>query len=257
MTEENEKPTHPWGVKLPALFLVGVIGVYIILISQTPNPQKEAMGASGVPRGPKPTTEPPVVANKRSKVVPVRSHVDDQLYYVASDLPDRAKAADKLAEVRRRSQTLLQAVSERLEGNRRLVTEDGVDVTDNMKQLVRKHFGVMVPLAEYHNPGDMTVGSNSDKGAMIETCLREKQDPSRWNDDNTLFRVHVHELSHSADFNYREDGDEAHGPVFHRLHKYLLGIAEELGLYDCEAYLRSGRRFCGLRLTEEFCGEAG
>jgi hypothetical protein len=191
----------------------------------------------------------------KSKVVPVRSRQDGQIYLVAADLPDRAKAADKLAEMQRRSQTLLQAVSERLEGSARIVAEDGVDITDNMKQLVRRHHRQFTPFAEYHNPGDKTVGSNSDKGTMIETCLREKQDPSQWNSDNTLFRVHVHELAHSSDFDFRGDGDAAHGPVFHRLHRYLLGVAQELGIYDCEAYIRSGRRFCGLQLTEDFCGE--
>jgi hypothetical protein len=194
-------------------------------------------------------------AKGKSKVVPVKARADGRMYFVAADLPDRARAADKLAEMQRRSQTLLDAIDMRLDGGGRLVAEDGTDVTDNMKQLLRRHHRTFTPFAEYHNPADKTVGSNSDKGAMIETCLREKQDPSRWNSDNTLFRVHVHELAHSADFEFRGDGDAAHGPVFHRLHRFLLGIAQEEGLYDCEAYLRSGRRFCGLQLTEDFCGE--
>lgn len=192
----------------------------------------------------------------KSKVVAVKSSMDNNIYFVAADLPDREKAANKMAEVNRRTQTLLQSIEEQLDGGRRIVAEDGTDITDNMKQLVRKHYKKPMAFAEYHNPNDLTVGSNSDKGELIEMCLRSKDDPSKWNPDNSLFRVHVHELAHSADFHFRGDGEEAHGPVFRRLHKYLLGVSENLGIYDCAEYKRSGKRFCGLILSESYdCGD--
>ena len=190
----------------------------------------------------------------KSKVIQVKSHKDGRMYYVADDLPQKQKAADILAEVSRRSQYLLQSVAEQLEGNKRIKAADGTDITDNMKTLTRKHYKKPPPLAEYNNPSDMTVGSNSDKGALIEHCLRGKDDPTEWNSMNTLFRVHVHELAHSADFHYREDGSAAHGPVFKRLHQHLLGIAENLGIYNCAQYKASGQRFCSLKLDENYCG---
>lgn len=201
------------------------------------------------------TGEAPSHTTGKSKVGRVRSNVDGKFYFVAADLPDKGRAADKLAEINRRSQYLLQSISEQLSEGGRITSEDGVDITDNMKQLVRKHYRKYTPFMEYHNPSDKTVGSNSDKGTVIETCLRSKRNPSEWNSDNTLFRVHVHELAHSADFEFRGDGDAAHGPVFKRLHKFLLGVSQNLGIYDCGEYQRSGRRFCGLQLTEDFCGE--
>ena len=90
---------------------------------------------------------------------------------------------------------------------------------------------------------------------MIETCLINKHNPSEWNSDNTLFRVHIHELAHSADIQYRADGEDGHGPEFKRLHQYLLGVAENLGIYSCDEYKQSGRKFCGLVLTEMYCSE--
>lgn len=189
----------------------------------------------------------------KSKVIRVKSTRDGEMYFVAADLPQKKKAADKLAEVHRRAQTLLQSISEQLEGGRRIKSSDGVDITDNMKTLVRKHYNKRTPFAEYYNPMDKTVGVNSEKGSVIEMCLRGKQNPNEWNSDNTLFRVHMHELAHSADFHYRADGEDGHGPVFKRLHQHLIGIAENLGLYNCAEYKRSGKRFCSLRLTEEYC----
>lgn len=200
------------------------------------------------------TGRTPSSGKGQSKVVKVKSNKDGQMYFVASDLPNKSRAADKMAEVQRRSQYLLQSVSEQLDGNKRVKAADGTDITDNMKQLVRRHYQKIIPFAEYHNPDDLTVGSNSDKGMMIEMCLRSKYDPNEWNSDNTLFRVHVHELAHSADFHFRGDGEDAHGPVFKRLHQHLLGIAENLGIYNCAEYKRSGRRLCGLVLGEQYCG---
>ena len=181
---------------------------------------------------------------------------DGDYYFVSASLPDRKKAADKLAEIHRRSQYLLQAIDEQLDGSRRVKAEDGTDITDNMRKLVQRHYQKKIPFAEYHNPNDQTVGSNSDKGMLIQICLRAKQNPSQWNTDNTLFRVHVHELAHSADHHYREDGNAGHGPEFYRLMNYLLAVAENLGIYSCEEYRKSGRAFCGLALTEEdtHCG---
>lgn len=203
------------------------------------------------------TTGKTALSNKgKSDVVQIRCEKDGRHYFVASDLPEKEKAAGMLAEISRRAQYLMQAVDEQLDGSRRIVALDGVDITDNMKALLRKHYKIETPLAEYHNPSDMTVGSNSDKGVVIETCLRSKFDPTEWSSINTLFRIHCHELAHSADFDYRSDGEDGHGPIFRRLHKYLLGVAENLAIYNCAEYTKSGGAVCGVKLTESYqCGD--
>ena len=197
------------------------------------------------------------LSNKgKSDVVQIRCEKDGRHYFVASDLPEKEKAAGMLAEISRRAQYLMQAVDEQMDGSKRIVAIDGVDITDNMKALLRKHYKIETPLAEYHNPSDMTVGSNSDKGVVIETCLRSKFDPTEWSSINTLFRIHCHELAHSADFDYRSDGEDGHGPIFRRLHKYLLGVSENLGIYNCAEYTKSGGAVCGVKLTESYqCGD--
>ena len=191
----------------------------------------------------------------KDKVVKQKSDVDGEYYYVSASLGDKKKAANKLAEIHRRAQYLLHAIDGKLDGSSRIKAKDGVDITDNMRKLVKAHYKKPTPFAEYYNPHDKTVGSNSDKGMLIEVCLRNKYKPSEWNADNTLFRVHVHELAHSADHHFRGDGDAAHGPEFFRLHNYLLGVAEDLGIYSCSEYKKSGGSFCGLMLTEKSnCG---
>lgn len=187
--------------------------------------------------------------DEKDKVVRQRSQLDREFYFVSASLSEKQKAADRLAEVHRRSQHLMQALDDMLEEERFIEASDGVDITSNIKRLLERHYKKRIPFAEYHNPHDNTVGSNSAKGTLIEMCLRSKYDPNEWNPINTIFRVHVHELTHSADKKYREDGD--HGVVFNRIMNFLLQTAGNLGIYSCEEYKKSGRKYCGLTLTEE------
>lgn len=187
----------------------------------------------------------------KDKVTKQRSNVDYKYYYVSARLGDKVKAANKLAELNRRVQYLLQTIDESLDNGQKVVAKDGTDITANMRKLVDQHYGKPLPVAEYNSPHDKTVGSNSDKGMLLEVCLRSKYNPQEWNSDNTLFRVMAHELAHTADFEWRGDGDHNHGPVFFRLHNHLLSVAEDIGVYNCAEYKKSGRRHCGLVLTEE------
>lgn len=202
---------------------------------------------------------PEVVVSKakdpdgKDKVIKHKSSDDGQMYYVSASLPEKERAANFLAEINRREQFLLQSIDEMLDGGAPIKTKDGHVITDNMKLLVKKHFNKNTPFAEYYNPYDRTVGSNSAKGELVEICLRNKYKPKEWNSINTAFRVHVHELAHSADTEYRADGD--HGPTFNRLMNFLLEVAENIGIYSCQEYKSSGRKFCGLVLQEkdDFC----
>jgi hypothetical protein len=245
------------------LFLfVLCLSLYVFIRDQTKNKKiaeltdTEAVTLGDVvvtPLGPKIEISKEDDPKGKSKVIRARSTTDNNFYLVSAELPDKVQAANFLAELHRRSQTLLQALEEMMDGGQRVVSDDNVDLSLNFKRLVKKHFKKETGFAEYHNPKDRTVGANSAKGELVEICIRSKSNPAAWNSMNTAFRVHVHELAHSADNEFREDGD--HGPEFNRIMNRLLQIAENLGLYNCAEYKRSGRAFCGLTLTEEdsFC----
>lgn len=187
----------------------------------------------------------------KHKVVKYKSQLDGRYYFVCATLPDKQRAADTLAEINRRSQMLLFYFYEKLEARERILADDKVDITANIRQMVSKHYNRPMTLAEYHAPDDKTVGANSEKGLLIEMCLRSKSDASKWNSMNTLTRVHIHELAHSGDFLFRADGTNNHGPDFYRIMDHLLQEAEKLGIYSCEEYKKSGKLFCGLMLSEE------
>ncbi len=191
---------------------------------------------------------------EKSEVVQVQSNVDGIFYFIAVDSPDMQKGADTFAEMQRRAKVLLQAIATKSSGNRKVIASDGTDITEDMKRLLVAHYGKNLSLAEYHEPGESVVGSNTGKGKLFEICLRSKKNPEEWNNLNTMFRVLVHEMAHSADSQQREDGEKGHGEVFKRLNMHLLAEAEVLGLYDCEEYKRTNQAFCGETLSEKYCG---
>lgn len=186
----------------------------------------------------------------QSAVDPVRSRVDGRSYPV-SRAGEQQKAADLLGEASRRAHVLMDHIKR---NKKSVVVSGGHDVTLAIDRLLDAHLGESLPLAEYDNPSEDIVGSNMDKGKSIEICLRSKDDATLFNPVNTVFRVLLHELAHSGDAVYRGDGDDRHGPVFRAIHTYLLSEAEKLGLYSCAEYDKSGHDFCGLRLTEDYCG---
>jgi hypothetical protein len=183
----------------------------------------------------------------------VKSTLDQNSYPVAKGLPNVDRAANLLAEVVRRSQAVLQEVNRRT-AEKKPVKHKGKDITSNMKTLVSKHFQKPIPLSEYHNPRNKTIGANTGKGKKIEMCLRSKSNPSNFEPINTLIRVHLHELAHSADDKYRKNGPENHGPQFQNLHSFLLKVAEELNLYSCAEYKKGSQTCCDLKINENYCG---
>ena len=198
------------------------------------------------------------VANAKAQKLEVKavvSGVDDEKYYVAQGLPDEGKVADRLADLSLVSVKVLNEIKKRLEKDGKIFAGDKVDITTNMEKLLKKHYDKHLNLSEYNSPDDQIVGSSSNKGELIEICIRHKKDPSTFNSINTTRRVFLHELAHSADFEYRKDGLKAHGPVFKRLHMYLLSVGEDLGLYSCEEYQQTNGAFCGLRMDEKYCSQ--
>ena len=193
--------------------------------------------------------------NQKAAVKAVTSGVDDAKYYVAQGLTDESKVADRLADLSLVCVKVLNEIKKRLEKDGKIYAGDKEDITKNMEKLLLKHYDKHLNLSEYHSPDDQIVGSSSNKGELIEICVRHKKDTSTFNSINTTRRVFLHELAHSADFEYRKDGMKAHGPVFKRLHMYLLSVAEDLDLYSCEDYQKTGGAFCGLRMDEKYCSQ--
>ncbi len=80
------------------------------------------------------------------------------------------------------------------------------------------------------------------KGEVFALCLRDKQTPSTFHEDNLITFVSIHELAHIFSVGYGHDTE------FWTNFKFLLKEAREIGLYQFEDYKKNNRMYCGLNI---------
>jgi hypothetical protein len=82
------------------------------------------------------------------------------------------------------------------------------------------------------------------KGDAMYICLRQRSDPRRLVDENTLLFTMLHEIAHIA--NYRGWG---HGNDFWACFKFILHEAQLAGIYHPVDYAKHPVDFCGLLIN--------
>jgi len=153
------------------------------------------------------------------------SSVDSKEYYVRN-LPDKAKAADRLASLSKNLSTLTHSIQskEKKEGIERL----------------QKYFN---PEKISENiPGSMYVAYSVNKGEELSICIREK-DTEKFIDLNTVLFVSIHELSHIM------SESTGHTKEFWDNMKFLLEEASKLGIYQPTDYAQSPTMYCGMEIN--------
>jgi hypothetical protein len=148
----------------------------------------------------------------------VRSSIDSQVYRVL-DLPDKQLAADRLARLRAKMEAFLKTVP----------------ITQNVK---------FKPVL-YESVQDSEYTSYTvNKGSEIHMCLRERDENNRFIDENTLFFVALHELSHVITVSI------GHTDEFWNNFRMLLDHAVKGGYYKYHAYHVVPQKYCGLIIKD-------
>ena len=165
--------------------------------------------------------------SKSSELTYVISPLDNNRYLVRN-LPDKDKAVDVLARMRRK----LIAV---VEGLSNTYTKD-----DRVKRLKRGF-----------NPNNIseTAGNSSytsysvNKGEKLVLCIRDKKNAHNFIDDNTLFFVALHELAHIMTLSV------GHTEEFWENFRFILKEATGMGEYRCVNYDTEPKKYCGIEIT--------
>jgi predicted metal-dependent hydrolase len=158
----------------------------------------------------------------------VTSTVDDREYVVQS-LPDKQAAANLLANIRARMETL----SKHLQ---KMYADD-----PRTERIVMKF-----------NPDKISEGSNHsehtsfsiNKGEKIVFCLRSKDDKNKLVDLNTMMFVALHELAHVC------TESVGHEPEFWDNFRWLLHEAINIGVYKEQDFKSKPVPYCGINITE-------
>jgi hypothetical protein len=176
-----------------------------------------------------------IIASMQTNVYPtvsVKSKVDGNTYQVR-DLPDKQQAADLLARVRQRMDTL-----------QRYLIATYPD-KPQVKQLARNFKADPSRLIEATPDADHTSYSVN-KGESVHLCLRQRE-PSKEEslvNENVMIFVALHEMAHMI------TSTIGHGPDFWNNFGWLLKIAEEKGLYTHQNFSAHPVSYCGVKITD-------
>ena len=160
----------------------------------------------------------------------VQSSIDGNTYQV-QNLPNKAEAANKLAELKQRLTKLIESYK-----------EDPASISDPRISILVSRF----------NPNNFcendinadTTSYSENKGEKIVVCLREKSPPYNFVDDNTIMFVLLHEMSHLMTTTI------GHTPEFWANFKRILHDGVRCGIYTAVNYSKQPTPYCGMTITD-------
>jgi predicted metal-dependent hydrolase len=164
----------------------------------------------------------------RWRMVYIKAELDGRAYLVRN-ISDKKRAANLLAIIRQRLQTLVEKVGEGL-GSYPPVRKAYVSrlLTYGQKTLFREN-----------NKSSTFTSYTVNKGEEMVFCLRSKKSLEYLHDLNLLMYVAVHELAHVA------CPEIGHTPLFNAVFRFLLREAIKLKLYEKVDYSSSSKEYCG------------
>lgn len=158
----------------------------------------------------------------------IKSTIDGKEYLVRS-LPDKQQAADLLATISTKLQTLVKYLEE-------------TEATDERT----------IRIVENFNPDQISEGSENakytsysvNKGEKIIFCLRSRDKENKLMDTNTMTFVALHELSHVG------TKSTGHDESFWKNFKWLLERAIKIGIYQDQDFKNKPVEYCGIQITD-------
>lgn len=172
-----------------------------------------------------------VQSSSKFPIVEVKSSVDGRAYKVR-DMPDKQKAADLLARVRIKINSLFNHLKEKYPAK------------PQVKQLVQNfqpdasRFLESTPDAEH-------TSYSVNKGEAVHLCLRQREGSNEaLIDENVMVFVALHEMAHVI------TSSVGHGPDFWNNFGWLLKKAESLGIYHYQDFKTKPVAYCGLQITD-------
>jgi hypothetical protein len=157
----------------------------------------------------------------------VTSSIDGRQYLVRN-LPDKQKAADMLANIRKNLTKIVEYLKEN-------------NISDERVQLLVNRFDPDV-LSE-SLPNTSYTSYSVDKGKKIVFCIRSKDAKAELIDMNTIMFVAIHELAHVATKSI------GHTEEFWNNMRYLLKQGIKVGVYQKVDYSKNPVSYCGISIT--------
>ena len=167
-------------------------------------------------------------------IIKVTSSVDGKQYNVR-DLPDKQKAADLLASVRRKLEKLINNLRQRYPHKPQVIQ------LNQKFEAEPRRFYEATPDSEH-------VSYSVNKGDSIHLCLRQKDEKKEpLVEENVMVFVALHEMGHVI----TSPSVESHGPEFWNNFGWLLREAEEIKIYKYQDFKAHPVSYCGENITDQ------
>lgn len=173
-----------------------------------------------------------ISSTQKPSHVYVTSTVDNKKYYVR-DLLDKQTAADTLAEVSRRMDTLVKKLIEKN-------TENGSN--DSRVNRLKDIYLNRTELSESKPLKGVTSYTINKKNMVL--CVRARDNDNTIVDVNTILFVALHELAHIATISVGHTDD------FWANFRWILAYATDMGIYNYVDYAKHRKRYCGIYITD-------
>jgi hypothetical protein len=168
----------------------------------------------------------------------IKSDIDNN-YYMVRNLNDKQTASNLIAYNR---QKILQLIKH-LNLNKDTKYKEYSIYID---RLVKKVTDIVIS----ENNGNKDETSYSvNKGEELVLCIRSRKDNTIY-DNNLIFYVILHELSHIASPSYEEEHNN-HGPIFKKIFKFLINVAIENNLYTRIDFSENSVEYCGIYINDK------
>lgn len=167
-------------------------------------------------------------------IVQVRSSVDGLMYNVR-DLPDKQKAADLLARVRRKLKKLIDILRHSYPNKTQVM-----QLNEKFEADPRRFYEA--------TPDSEHVSYSVNKGDSIHLCLRQKDEAKEpLVDENVMVFVALHEMGHVI----TPPTVKSHGPEFWNNFGWLLQEAEANKIYEYQDFKAHPVTYCGEKITDQ------
>ena len=164
------------------------------------------------------------------KIESLKSNIDRQIYKVQQDLPNKQGAADLLSTMNISIIKFIHILNAKFPNN------EGV-------MLLKKRYNPKVVSEGTPLNNDDETSFSVDKGKELVICLRDRRDPSKFHDKNTIMFVVIHELGHLMSKSY------GHNAEFNKNFKWLLKQAIDMNFYKYIDYYIQPQMYCGMEIN--------
>lgn len=163
-----------------------------------------------------------------NEITYVKSNIDNREYLVRN-LPDKQKAADILATIRNKLESICESMKKKYPDD------------DAVERMNKKFNADNITEAGKNN---QYTSYSVNKGEKIVFCIRQKNKTEDLVDINTITFVAIHELAHIM------TKSVGHTEEFWSNFKRLLKEAVALDVYKRENYTKNPKEYCGIHVTD-------